>query len=184
MNWKKNIVTFIVIFLGVMLLSRSCVPRQSPNFGRPDGVRIVTVTLEGKPDRLAADSYGLQAEVADTVEQRRAGLSGRPGLEPGYAKLYVYAEPQVPEFSEAGTRMPLSVAFIRGDGTIAEIRDVAAGSEEEFEPQEPVRFVLEARQGWFADRGAGPGSRLILPGDLVRASGEEAAAVPADTPVD
>lgn len=183
MNWKKNIVTFVVIFLGVMLLSRSCMPRNAPNFGRPEGAQTVTVSLAGQPEGLAENSFSLKAEVADTLEARQAGLSGRPGLEPGYAMLYVYDEPQTPEFSEAGTRMPLSVAFIRGDGTIAEIHDIAAGSPQEFSPDEPVRFVLEVRQGWFSDRGAGPGSKVILPDGLLEASGPPTA-VPVDTPVD
>jgi uncharacterized membrane protein (UPF0127 family) len=182
-NWKKNIITFVVIFLGVMLLSRSCVPRNTPNFGRPDDAVLVTIALEGRPPQLAADSYELTAEVANTPEKRQAGLAGRPGLEPGYAMLYVYDEPQTPVFSEAGTRMPLSVAFIRDDGTVAEVRDVAARSPEEFAPQEPVRFVLEVREGWFQDRGAGPGSRLILPESVLAASAPPTS-VPADTPVE
>jgi uncharacterized membrane protein (UPF0127 family) len=182
-NWKKNLITFVVIFLGVMLLSRSCVPRTAPNFGRPEGAQIVSVVLQGKPEGLAEDSYALHAEVANTVEKRQAGLSGRPGLEPGYAMLYVYPEPQTPEFSEAGTRMPLSVAFIRDDGTIAQIRDVEAQSPGKFSPDEPVRYVLEVRQGWFADRGAGPGSKLALPTALLSAPAVPAA-VPADTSVD
>jgi uncharacterized membrane protein (UPF0127 family) len=176
-NWK-NIATFVIIFLGVMLLSRSCVPRSAPNFGRPEGAQTITVTLAGKPEGLAEGSFSLKAEVANTLEERQAGLGGRPGLEPGYAMLYVYDEPQRPKFSEAGMRMPLSVAFMKSDGTITEIRDVAAGAEETFEPEEPVRFVLEVRQGWFGDRGAGPGSKLILPQGLIGTQ-----SVPAETPV-
>lgn len=175
MNWKKHILTFVIIFLvvGMFLGPRSgCMGRRDRGTGRPPDARVVELTLEGAPDgggHLSPYSYAVRAEVADTEAKRQQGLAGRATLEPGYGMLYVYGEPQTPEFSQATTRFPLSVAFIRGDGTIAGIRKTNANDPVAFTPEEPVKYILEVRQGWFEDRGAQVGARLGIPAGLTAA---------------
>jgi len=166
MNWKSHLLTFVLLFLVVVLFAQTCRPRRPSGAVPPPDARFVTLTLEGRPERLTGLSYEVRAEVADTQEKRQRGLSGRAGLEPGYGMLYVYDEPQQPKFSQAATRFPLSAAFLRDDGTVAEIRDTQAGDPSVIQPAEPVRYVLEVRAGWFEDRGVGRGSRFQLPDDL------------------
>ena len=163
MNWKSHLLTFVIIFAAVILLAQTCTPRNRAGMGPPPDARFVTLTLEGRPARLSEVSYEVRAELADTPEKRRQGLAGRGGLEPGGGMLYVYDEPQRPEFSEGATRFPLTVAFLLDDGTVAELHEALAGDASVMQPEEPVRYVLEVRAGWFADRGAGPGSRFIIP---------------------
>jgi uncharacterized membrane protein (UPF0127 family) len=162
-KWKTHLLTFVVIFVAVVLVAQSCRPRSQAGGVPPPDARFVTLVLDGRPERLSEFSYEVRAELADTPQKRAQGLAGRPGLEPGGGMLYVYDEPRRPEFSEAATRFPLSIAFLRDDGTIAEVRDTAALDQDVVQPEEPVRYILEVRAGWFADRGVGPGARFLLP---------------------
>jgi len=124
---------------------------------------MVELVLRRVPAWLSKLSYTIHAEVADTPQKRRQGLSGRPGLEPGYGMLYVYDEPTRPEFSEAETPFPLSVAFIAADGSITEIQRTDANDPRIIKPAEPVKYALEVRSGWFEDRGVRPGEAFRIP---------------------
>ena len=61
------------------------------------------------------------------------------------------------------TLIPLSIAFIKADGTIVEIEDMAPQTEDLHSGPEPYRYTVEANQGWFADNGIGAGSRALIP---------------------
>ncbi len=165
-KWKKHILPFVLIFLVMSLLSGrggACTPDRANRPVRPPDARIEELTLEGGPGHLSPRSYTIRAEIADTLQKRRQGLADRPGLEAGYAMLYVYDTPQRPEFSEGSTSFPLSVAFIREDGTVAEIHKTKANDPRVIAPEEPVRYALEVRSGWFEDRKVGVGARFVLP---------------------
>lgn len=200
-NWKKHILIFAVIFLlGALFIRPGGCGAGGEGTGRPADVRIVELKapeMPGDASHQSAQSYTLLAEVADTVEKRKRGLSGRRGLEPGYAMLYVYDEPRKPAFTEADTGFPLSVAFVKADGTIVRIRKTEPKDPALFVPDEPVKFVLEVRSGWFEDRDIKVGDRLEMPAELApppsghRADAEasegsressEPAGVRADTP--
>jgi len=177
MDWKKHILTFVVIFMlmGLLLSGRSaCTPQRARGPIRPPDARLATIELADRPGHATRRSYRIRCEVADTKEKKRRGLAGRPGLEPGYGMLYVYDPPQKPEFSEAETGFPLSLAFLREDGTIAKIRRTAKNDRRVITPDEPVTYVLEVRSGWFEDRNVRIGDRFLLPSELTASpSGEE-----------
>ncbi|MHC4789762.1 MAG: DUF192 domain-containing protein, partial [Planctomycetota bacterium] len=152
MGWQKRIVPFLVVFFLVGLLvfgSRGgCAPGGARRPVRPPDATVVDLEVADMPaaeGRLSRRSYTIRAEVADTMEKRKRGLSGRPGLEPGYGMLYVYEDALRPEFSETATPFPLSVAFIRADGTVAEIVQTKPNDPERFTSSEPVKYVLEVR---------------------------------------
>jgi uncharacterized membrane protein (UPF0127 family) len=184
-NWKKHIITFMIVFLVASLLFRpgACMPGGGGS-SRPPDARIAELRLDAdRPPHLSAESYVIRAEVADTPQKRQQGLTDRRGIEPGYGVLYVYAEPEQPRFSGAGNRFPVSQAFIREDGVIVRIERTPAGATDEVIPEEPVKFVLEVREGWFEDRNVQAGARLILPADLAaRQPAEAPAAEPAEAP--
>ncbi|MFO8008282.1 MAG: DUF192 domain-containing protein [Candidatus Brocadiia bacterium] len=182
MNWKKHIVIIIAVFLLVAVLMRPAGCGPAGGGGRPTGAAVVTI----KAPNVAADTaihaertFTIRAEVADTAEKRQKGLSGRRGLEPGYGMIYPYAEPSRPKLSEQGTDFPLSVAFLKPDGTIAGIRRTKENDPAVFQPEEPISYVLELREGWFQDRRLEPGHRLDMPEELPAA----APSAPAETPM-
>ncbi|MGD2175346.1 MAG: DUF192 domain-containing protein [Candidatus Brocadiaceae bacterium] len=188
MKWGKHIIIFIAVFALVgILLGRGGCMGQGGGAGRPPDAQIVRLRVPGQPqaDYRAEGSYVLRAEVADTPEKRKKGLAGRSGLEPGYGMLYVYPEPEQPTFSFGGTSFPLSVAFLKEDGTIVALHQAGAGDSSEVAPPEPVRYVLEVRRGWFADRDLQEGDALEFEEEhRVEPSAPTAGPeVPAETPL-
>jgi len=157
-NWKKHIVTFLVIFLvgGLLVMqSKGCPAGKQPAGAvRPPDARLV---------ELQIDRWLVRAEVADTAEKRQRGLQGREALEPGYGMLFVLPEEGRPSFWMKDTRIALSIAFIDSEGKIVQIEKGRPGDATRITPQVPCRYVLEVRQGWFEDRGLGPGTVVELP---------------------
>ncbi|MDO8419383.1 MAG: DUF192 domain-containing protein, partial [Rubrivivax sp.] len=58
------------------------------------------------------------------------------------------------------TLIPLTIAFIGDDGTIVNLADMPPQSDQSHCSAGPVRYALEMRQGWFAQRGIKAGQRL------------------------
>ena len=74
--------------------------------------------------------------------------------------LFIFEQPSVQCFWMKNTLLPLSAAFLRDDGSIVNIVDMQPGSLDSHCSKEPVRYVLEMNQGWFAKRALGPGKKL------------------------
>lgn len=168
MNWKRQILIFLAIFAVVGLLTRGGGCPGASQGGRPADAEVVELSVAGAPaeDLSRSEySYTLRAEVADTAEKRRKGLSGRGALEPGYGMIYVYEEPKRPEFAWGEDYPEVSAAFLGEDGTIARIY-TPSDRPDRLTPEEPVKFLLEVRQGWFEDRGVKAGDRLEIPNDV------------------
>jgi uncharacterized membrane protein (UPF0127 family) len=58
------------------------------------------------------------------------------------------------------TLLPLTAAFVADDGRVVNLADMQPQTTESHCSAEPVRFVLEMNQGWFAKRGLKAGSRI------------------------
>jgi uncharacterized membrane protein (UPF0127 family) len=61
------------------------------------------------------------------------------------------------------TLIPLSIAFVKSDGTIVEIEDMEPQTEDLHSGPEPYRYTVEANQGWFARNGIEAGSQVLIP---------------------
>jgi uncharacterized membrane protein (UPF0127 family) len=106
----------------------------------------------------------IQAELAQTGEQRAAGLMYRKDLADGQGMIFVFDNDEVQSFWMKDTLIPLSIAFILYDGTILEIKNMHPGDLSSVHSSRSVRYALEAPQGWFARAGVKPGDRLELTG--------------------
>ena len=95
-------------------------------------------------------------------------------------------DPQTPTFNESATQFLLTTAFLRYDGTIIGLHPTKENDPQRFSAPGPVRFVLQVRGGWFADRDIRSGDRLVLPDELFGPPLPEppAAEPPADTPME
>lgn len=110
--------------------------------------------------RLQAGMHQIDAQLAQTPQSRQIGLMHRRSMPQTEGMLFVFEEVQVQCFWMKNTLIPLSAAFLRNDGTIVNIADMQALSEVTHCSKEPVRFVLEMNQGWFAQRHIQIGQRL------------------------
>ncbi|HWP17687.1 MAG TPA: DUF192 domain-containing protein [Burkholderiaceae bacterium] len=109
---------------------------------------------------LQAGIHVIRAEVARTPQQRQTGLMFRKELGANDGMLFVFELPAQQCFWMKNTLIPLSIAFLRDDGTIVNIADMKPQTLESHCSAEPVRFALEMNQGWFTKRGIKPGARL------------------------
>jgi uncharacterized membrane protein (UPF0127 family) len=109
---------------------------------------------------LNAGMHIIQAQIARTPDQRSTGLMFRSSMLAHEGMLFVFDEPAVQCFWMKNTLLPLSAAFIADDGTVVNIEDMKPQTLESHCSTQPVRFVLEMNQGWFAKRGVKPGFKL------------------------
>jgi uncharacterized membrane protein (UPF0127 family) len=158
-GWTRHIGTFLIIFAFAGLLmyqSRGCNSQQAQPAQR-ENARFVDVKIE---------RWEIKAEVADTRDMRIQGLSNRPTLEPGRGMLFVFEEAVMAQFWMKDTTIPLSIAFLREDGTISQIERMQPNSVVKILSREPVKYALEVRQGWFEDRGIKPGVLVEMPAEI------------------
>lgn len=112
---------------------------------------------------LAAGMHLIDAQVAQTPEQRQIGLMHRREMPVTEGMLFVFEQPATQCFWMKNTLLPLTAAFVADDGRVVNLTDMKPQTLESHCSTEPVRFVLEMNQGWFAKRGVKAGSRLSGP---------------------
>jgi hypothetical protein len=61
------------------------------------------------------------------------------------------------------TRIPLSIAFLDESGRVLAIEDMAPLDETLHPSPGPVRYAIEANQGWFERNGIRAGDKFELP---------------------
>ena len=110
--------------------------------------------------RLSAGMYLIHAEVARTPEALQQGLMFRTELGEQNGMLFLFPAHGTQCMWMRNTLIPLSVAFLHDDGTIANIEDMAPQTDHSHCSAKPVRLALEMNAGWFAKRGLGPGTRI------------------------
>lgn len=109
---------------------------------------------------LTAGMHVIRAELAVTPEQQEIGMMFRRGMGGNEGMLFVNEQAGVRCFWMHNTLIPLTIAFIADDGTIVNIADMAAQTDDSHCSAKPVRYALEVPQGWFAKRGFKAGLKL------------------------
>jgi uncharacterized membrane protein (UPF0127 family) len=110
--------------------------------------------------RLSAGMHQIDAQVAQTAEQRSTGLMWRKEMPQHEGMLFVFEQPTMQCFWMKNTLLPLSIAFVADDGTVVNLDDMKPQTTESHCSAKPVRYVLEMNQGWFAKKGIKSGFRL------------------------
>jgi len=109
---------------------------------------------------LTAGFHRIEAEVAATDPNRQVGLMNRKAMPPQRGMLFVFSRENTHCMWMRNTFIPLSVAFMDADGVIINIEDMQPQTESNHCARKPARYALEMNQGWFAQRGIKPGTRL------------------------
>ncbi|MDM0073037.1 DUF192 domain-containing protein [Variovorax sp. J2P1-59] len=110
--------------------------------------------------KLSAGMYQIDAQIAQTPEQRQIGLMFRKEMPQAEGMIFVFEQPATQCFWMKNTLLPLTAAFVADDGRIVNLVDMKPMSEDSHCSKEPVRFVLEMNQGWFARKNIKEGSKL------------------------
>ena len=110
--------------------------------------------------RLNAGIHNIQAEVAQSPDERSTGLMFRKEMGTNEGMLFAFEQPDQQCFWMKNTLLPLSIAFIADDGSIVNIDHMKPQTLESHCSTKPVRFVLEMNEGWFDKRGIKPGTKL------------------------
>ncbi len=102
-------------------------------------------------------------EIADTPDERRVGLMFRESMPDDHGMLFVFEYERVLAFWMKNTRIPLSIAYIKKDGTIAQILDMEPFDQRSHKSNCEVQYALEVNKGWFDKHGIEVGDKIKLP---------------------
>jgi len=108
------------------------------------------------------EEIDLLVEVADSPEERSVGLMFRENLPEDEGMLFVFEQDGQHSFYMRNTLVPLSIAFIKSDGTIVEIEDMEPLTETLHSTDEPYLYAIEANRGWFGRNGITAGSEVRI----------------------
>lgn len=109
---------------------------------------------------IQAGMFQIDAQIAQTPQQRQIGLMFRKDMPTHEGMLFVFEEPQKQCFWMKNTLLPLTAAFVDDDGVIVNTADMQPQTTDSHCSDKPVRFVLEMNQGWFAKKKIGKGYKL------------------------
>lgn len=105
---------------------------------------------------LYVGMHRLQTELAVDPQHRSIGMMWRQSMPENRAMLFVFEDQAIHCFWMRNTLVALSIAFLRDDGSIVNIRDMQPQQDTQHCPEEPVRYALEVNQGWFDKRNIKP----------------------------
>ena len=110
--------------------------------------------------KLSAGMHNIVAEIARTPAQQQTGMMFRTTMAAHEGMLFVFDDVGPRCFWMRNTLIPLAIAFVADDGTIVNIAEMSAKSDQSHCASQPVRFALEMNQGWFSKRGIKAGFKL------------------------
>lgn len=109
---------------------------------------------------LTAGMYRIDTQLATTPRQREIGLMFRKEMPQSEGMLFVFEQPATQCFWMKNTLLPLTAAFVADDGRIVNLVDMKPRTLDSHCSEEPVRYVLEMNQGWFAKKNIKKGFKL------------------------
>lgn len=138
---------FLSVFLLSFLAFSAAAPAQEPQ-------------MQLQRVEITAGLYKIDAQVAHNEAEREFGLMFRREMPQNEGMVFVFEQPSTQCFWMKNTILPLTAAFVADDGRIVNLEDMQPQTENTHCSKEPVRYVLEMNQGWFAKKGIKAGSRL------------------------
>lgn len=132
--------------------------------------RLPTARIEIRTAR--GESVFVDAEIADTEEERERGFMFRENIPEGTGMLFVFDRDGRLSFWMKDTPCPLSIAYIASSGRVRDIFDMTPRSLAPVNSTTSVRFALEVPQGFFERAGVQVGDVVVIDGfSRSRASG-------------
>lgn len=142
--------------------------------GAPTIITIIftAIFLIAVPERTVFAPISIKGktiiiECAYTNQTRSKGLMHRKYLPENSGMLFIYPDERILEFWMKNTRIPLSIAFIKSDGTIVDIKPMYPYSLETVTSEQPVKYALEMNFGWFDRNNIKVGDKVEI-SDVIR----------------
>lgn len=141
-------------------------PTPRPAVTLPPGVSGEPQALPEAPITFETDggTVEMTAEIADEGAAHGLGLMFRESLPEDHGMLFVFDSERGHSFFMRNTIIPLSLAYIRADGTISQIDDMEPLSEDSHPSVEPALYALEVNRGWFERNGVEVGDVMSFVG--------------------
>ena len=125
--------------------------------------------------RITAGGVEFEVWLAKTPEQRARGfmfatpeqIAPLPDGTPR-GMLFIYSSASLLGFWMRNTFVPLDLAYVRSDFTIAEVHPLTPLDETVVRAGEPVQYVLETARGTFGLHGIGTGDLLVIPASALK----------------
>ncbi len=111
---------------------------------------------------IYVDNIPVEVTVADTVAERTQGLSGRQPLAENEGMFFIFDEADRYGFWMKDMKFAIDIIWLSDEGFVVHIHEnVTPGSYPQvFQPDVPVRYVLEVRSGFVYEHGIALGSRI------------------------
>lgn len=109
------------------------------------------------------EQFNMTVEVADTPANQELGLMFRPSVPPDAGMLFDFGGDTNEGFWMANTILPLSIAFIKADGTIQDILDMQPLDRNTTSASGPYHYALETNQGYFRAHNLQKGDHVLIP---------------------
>lgn len=92
----------------------------------------------------------INAEVADTPEERQKGLMNREFLRFNNGMIFIFPTSEVRQFWMKDTLIPLDIIFIREDKVITKIHKNTTPNNTDirYSSESPAKYVIEVNGGW------------------------------------
>jgi uncharacterized protein len=113
-----------------------------------------------KSASVKVGAHPLRVEIAASDPQRMQGLMYRKKLGRDDGMLFIFDEPAYQSMWMKNTLIPLSVAFIDGEGRILNVLDMEPQTLETHTSAGPAVYAIETNKGWFEDNRVKPGEKV------------------------
>jgi len=136
-------------------------PTAQPALSGPAGDPTVGATGPVGPTiTLSVGDTTWPVEIADDRAEREHGLMYRDGLAEDHGMVFVYPDQRLRAFWMKNTRIPLSIAFLDGQGRVVSISDMAPFDLSTTPSGRPAMYAVEMSAGWFAAHGVAVGAKV------------------------
>ncbi|HEY2629377.1 MAG TPA: DUF192 domain-containing protein [Usitatibacter sp.] len=113
-----------------------------------------------KTGHIKVGPHTLKVELAVSDEERSRGLMFRKVLGKDDGMLFVFDELGYHSMWMKDTLVPLSVAFLDGEGKVINILDMEPQTLDTHSAAGPARYAIETNKGWFTEKKVKPGDKV------------------------
>jgi uncharacterized protein len=144
---------------------------DAPGTAAPGAGATSTTGAGGEPATVAyrlqpveGPAVTVRLEVAADPATRARGLMGRRQVPEGTGMVFLYPTEVTESFWMKNTLVPLSIAYVAGDGRVVSVADMTpcpADPCPSYAPAGPYRYAVELAAGALAAAGVGPGASVV-----------------------